>query len=238
MNKKIWKAIIVDDESSARDLLSEIILMEDLPVEVVTKCANLPEAIKAIRKENPEIVFMDIEMPKYSGLQVADFKEDNWDFELIFTTAYSKYAIDALRMDATDYLLKPIQGDELKACLKRIDQKHENLKSSKVYLTINSHKETKRIKADEILFVEAGGMYSTIVLKTGEKITASKPLKSVEDQLPDYFMRIHRSFIVNLYNIESISNLGENILKLSNGFEIPVAKKNRVPLKNAISKAG
>lgn len=234
MYKANWKAIIVDDESSARDLLSEIILLEELPVEILDKCANLPEAIKSIRKNQPEIVFMDIEMPKYSGLQVADFKEDSWDFELIFTTAYNKYAIDALRVEASDYLLKPIQGNELRACLERLENKRSQSKNSKIYLTINGHKESKRIKTEEILFIEASGMYSTIVMQNEEQIMASKPLKNIEELLPENFMRIHRSYIVNLDHVHSISNLGENTITLSNENKVPIAKKNRVQLKKKI----
>ena len=234
MSKANWKSIIVDDESSARDLLSEIILMEELPIDIIDKCSNLPEAIKSIRKHQPEIVFMDIEMPKYSGLQVADFQEDSWDFDLIFTTAYSKYAIDALRLEASDYLLKPIQGKDLRACVERLEKKHQLSSSSRVYLTINSHKESKRLRMDEIMFIQAEGMYSVLVLQNGDKVTASKPLKGIEEQLSSDFMRIHRSYIVNLNHVRSLSNLGENKLTLSNESEIPVAKKNRVPLKTAM----
>ena len=235
MNKVNWKSIIVDDESSARDLLSEIISMEGLPIEVIDKCSSLPEAIKSIRKHQPEIVFMDIEMPKYSGLQVADFIEDSWDFDLIFTTAYSKYAIDALRLEATDYLLKPIQGNELKACIDRLEKRHQQNNSAKIYLTINGHRESKRIKMEDIMYIQAEGMYSIIVLKNSEKITVSKPLKGIEEQLSVHFMRIHRSFVVNINHIESLKNLGENKLHLVDGSVIPIAKKNRVHLKEVIT---
>lgn len=235
MSKVNWKSIIVDDESSARDLLSEIINMEGLPIEVIDKCSSLPEAIKSIRKHQPEIVFMDIEMPKYSGLQVADFIEDSWNFDLIFTTAYSKYAIDALRLEATDYLLKPIQGNELKACIDRLEKRHQQNNSSKIYLTINGHKESKRIKMEDIMYIQAEGMYSIIVLQNSEKITVSKPLKGIEEQLSAHFMRIHRSFVVNINHIESLKNLGENKLHLVDGSVIPIAKKNRVHLKEVIT---
>src|SRR5574344_1957550 len=108
------RAILIDDEKRARMNLS-ILLDENCPqIEIVAECENLPEGIKAIRRLKPDVVFLDIEMPGHSGLELLDFfDEHEVDFSIVFTTAYNEYAIQAFKLSAVDYLLKPINPDEL-----------------------------------------------------------------------------------------------------------------------------
>jgi len=112
------KAIIIDDEKRARVSLS-LLLQEYCPeVELVAECENLPEGVKAIRKFNPDLVLLDIEMPGHSGLELVDFfDEKEINFSIIFTTAYNEYAIQAFKLSALDYLLKPIDSDDLSNAL-------------------------------------------------------------------------------------------------------------------------
>ena len=117
------KALIIDDENKARRVLRTLIQEDCLFIDEIHESNNLVDGVKIIKSVKPEIVFLDIEMPEYSGLEIGNFfKREKIDFQIIFTTAYSKYAIEAFKMSAIDYILKPIDSDDLihavsKACL-------------------------------------------------------------------------------------------------------------------------
>jgi two-component system LytT family response regulator len=111
----MYKAIIIDDEEMARTLLQGMVAEYCNNVETVDLCKDLPTGVKAIRKHKPDIVFLDIEMPGHSGLELLDFFDENEiNFSIIFVTAYNRYAIQAFKLSAVDYLLKPIEVDDLK----------------------------------------------------------------------------------------------------------------------------
>jgi len=120
------KAIIIDDESHARTMLKELILLANLKIEIIGEGENLPSDVNLIYSLKPDIVFLDIEMPGYSGLQINDFLKDKTDFDIIFITAYNQYAIEALRMAAFDYLLKPLQIEDLTQSIQRYENKKKN----------------------------------------------------------------------------------------------------------------
>ena len=127
------KAIIIDDEKRARVTL-KLLLNEYCPdIEIVAECENLPTGVKAIRKHNPDLVLLDIEMPGHSGLELLDFfDEDDVRFSIIFTTAYNEYAIQAFKFSAIDYLLKPINPDQLVAAIKRLQKQHQKIVNLKI----------------------------------------------------------------------------------------------------------
>ena len=106
------RSIIVDDEESARDVLSALLHRYHSEIEVIDKCTNVEEAVSSIKKYNPELIFLDIEMPRFAGYEILNFFE-NVDFKIIFVTAYDQYAIKAFELAALDYLLKPIDPDRL-----------------------------------------------------------------------------------------------------------------------------
>lgn len=121
------KAIIIDDEKRAR--LNLTLLVEEYckNVEVVAECENLPEGVKAIRKHQPDLVLLDIEMPGHSGLELLDFFDENdVKFKIIFTTAYHEYALQAFKFSAIDYLLKPINPEELSNAISRVEKQKSN----------------------------------------------------------------------------------------------------------------
>ena len=136
------KAIIIDDEKRARVSLA-LLLEEYCPnITVVAECENLPEGVKAIRKLQPDLVLLDIEMPGHSGLELLDFFDENEvNFSIIFTTAYNEYALQAFKFSAIDYLLKPINPDELAQAIARLEkqkQKSENYKVLKANINQDS----------------------------------------------------------------------------------------------------
>ena len=188
------KALIVDDEASAREVMEILLLEHTTNVQIVDKVDDVPNAIKAINKYNPDIVFLDIEMPGYSGFQLLDFF-DEFNFQIVFTTAYHQYALKAFQVSATDYLVKPIQADLLVKAVEKCNNNKskstenlqvlkENIKNNhflKIALPISSGFLFQEIK--DIIYLEAEGSYTHFILNNGTKILVSKKIKEFENIL-------------------------------------------------------
>lgn len=206
------KAIIIDDELRARTLLKNILQDSCPDIEVIDSCEDLPNAVKAIRKMQPDLIFLDIEMPGHSGLELLDFfNEDEITFSIIFTTAYQQYALNAIKMDAFDYILKPIEPEELVRAIDRFKRKHEQKAAKEPVLSITANKIAiptsngiKLINTDSIVYLKADNTYTEIHLNTTEKLIVSRTLKNFEDVLVAFsnFFRSNKSYIVN-YNFVS-----------------------------------
>lgn len=223
--------VIVDDEIHARELLEEMLKDVDPEMEVLATCDDLPSAVKAINKYKPQIVFLDIEMPGQSGLELLEyFNEDEINFEIVFTTGYSEYAIEAFKLSAADYLLKPLDVNSLRKTLNRIckqdfsDSKTtiqslknnlvENQASEKI-ISIHLSNHTRFVKLKDIKMLQAEGSYCKIFLNDNTQILASKNLKHFEEKLQSapFFFRSHKSYIVNLKTVKEIQK-SENELRL------------------------
>lgn len=233
-----YKAIIVDDEPMARTLLSAMLAEYCLEVEVVELCPDLPHCVKSIRKHKPDIVFLDIEMPGHSGLELLDFfDEDDVDFSIVFVTAYNQYAIQAFKLAAVDYLLKPIEADDLRNAMQLVkknrtrqrdayDALRENLGSAiNKKLAINTMYNISFVDTKDILYFEGDGAYTKVVLDNGKTITSSKGLKSFETLLADNasFFRCHKSYIVNLQHVSDYAKGNGGYLILDQKQEISVS---------------
>ncbi len=224
--------IIIDDENKARSLLQNMLAETTDQLTVVASCDDLPSGIKAIHKYKPDLIFLDIEMPWHSGLEILNyFDDDQITFEIIFTTGYSEYAIQAFKLSAIDYILKPINpeilADAVNCFLKKenaskvIDYRalQENLLPQTDYaekcLTVNLSNSTRFIKVNDITMLQAEGSYCTLYLSSGEKLLASKNLKHFEERLEGipFLFRSHKSFIVNLKKVLEY-NRSENNLSL------------------------
>ncbi|MCU0421475.1 MAG: LytTR family DNA-binding domain-containing protein [Bacteroidia bacterium] len=207
-----YTAVIIDDEAKARRIM-EALIMECCPeVKVLTVAEDVLTGIKAINKYNPDIVFLDIEMPGYTGFQLLDFF-DEINFEVIFTTAYSEYALQAFQVSAVDYLLKPIQIEQLRTAVDKVSKlrgvhsQHERISALKVNLEEQHLKKIALptssgllfIQVDNILYLEADGSYTHIYMKDGTKHLISKRIKEFENMLirDIRFFRTHRSFLIN-----------------------------------------
>lgn len=228
--------IIVDDESRARNLL-QIIIRDYCPeLSVEALCADLPSGIKAIKKYKPALIFLDIEMPGHSGLELLDFfDEDEVDFDIIFTTAYNEYALQAFRFSAIDYLLKPIQHVQLVETVRRYLKK-DHVKKAAQFKNLQQNLNTqldwedKRIVVpngqslhflvpSEIVMIKGESSYSEIHLLNGTKMLASKNLKHFEELLaaiPSFF-RCHKSYIVNTKQIVQYVKSNGGYLIMKNG---------------------
>lgn len=245
------KTIIVDDEINAREFLEKLLIryFPDKFV-VLEKCKNVDEALIAIEKHNPELVFLDIQMPKKSGFElIKEVKQIN--FEIIFTTAHSEFAIDAIKINALDYLLKPINYIDLLSAIKRFDKKIAKIKNdnqlqillknidtgSSEYKNIAFPTESgfELIKVNSILYCVADNNYCNIVSIDGTKTTLSKSLKYVEDKLPKtIFQRIHKSYLVNLNYVSRFNKINNLLVELTNGENLPVSIRKKEAFIHAI----
>lgn len=235
MNK--IKAIIVDDELMARNLLNGIIADNCPQIEVMESCVNLPDAVKAIRNHQPDLVFLDIEMPGHSGLELLDFFNDSEiNFSIIFTTAYNQYAINAFKLSAIDYLLKPLDAESLVKSVLQYEKNvsknsslellRNNLKPQSVKkLAIHTVSSIDFIVLDEIAFLKADGAYTQIVLNDDSKILSSKNMKYFEEVLQsnEKFIRCHKSYIVNVTAITSYVKTDGGSLIVNKTHEIGIS---------------
>ncbi|MBL7912615.1 MAG: response regulator [Bacteroidia bacterium] len=246
MNK--LRAILVDDEEGARDVLENLLLRFCPDVELIAKCENVTKAVEVINKEKPELVFLDIEMPNYAGYEIVNFfKEIN--FEIIFVTAYDQYAIRAFEIAAIDYLLKPIDIERLKLAVERALQQRNIQQQSQRLSLLSNTLESKQLKnivvsdkgqqniipIESIIAIEAQESYC-IIHTTEKKIVASKNLKHFEtilESLPQ-FIRVHKSWIVNKEHIKNYSKSDLSI-QLSNGLLTKLSKYKKAEFETAIS---
>jgi two-component system LytT family response regulator len=227
------KAIIIDDEKRARVLLKAMLADFCPEVNVMGDFTDLESGVQAIKKNHPDLVFLDIELPESSGLQILDyFSSDEVGFSIIFVTAYNEYAIQAFKLSAIDYLLKPINAEKLKEAIqhykqlkiknsKQLEILKSNLYDARKKIVIPSRNDIQYIEPNEILFLKADGSYCQFVLKNGKKIMMSKNLKFVEEMISDFhfLQRVHKSYIVNVNEVKSFLRL-ENKLILSNNEQI------------------
>jgi two-component system, LytTR family, response regulator len=235
------KAIIIDDEEGARITLSSLIKEYAPNVEIIAQCSNVPDGVLAINKNNPDVVFLDIEMPEYNGFELLDFfKEIN--FEIIFVTAYSQYAIKAFEVSAVDYLLKPVEIDSLKCAVEKVNLKRSQANiMQRLELMKNTYKgeEVKKIAlpmsdgllfvdVNEIIFFEADRAYTHVFLKNGSKITVSKAMRVFEDVLNNrpFFFRPHRSYLINL-NYMKKYNKGESLIIMDNNINVSISRERK-----------
>ncbi|MEN9440202.1 MAG: hypothetical protein RLZ33_278 [Bacteroidota bacterium] len=245
MNK--LRAILVDDEEGARDVLQNLLLRFCPNVELIAKCENVLQAVETIKQEQPDLVFLDIEMPNFAGYEIVNFF-DEVTFDIVFVTAYDQYAIRAFEIAAIDYLLKPIDIDRLKSAVARavlqqnkkeqndrLDILKESLKSKELNNIVVTDKGNQHIiPFDKLIAIEAQESYC--ILHTSEKkFIASKNLKHFENLLSSIprFFRVHKSWIVNKDHLKTYSK-SELTIQLSNGLTTKLSKYKKAEFEAAI----
>ncbi|MFM9907856.1 MAG: LytR/AlgR family response regulator transcription factor [Chitinophagaceae bacterium] len=244
------KAIVIDDEENSLSSLKEKLLAHCPQVKIIATCDNAEKGIEAIDSLHPDIVFLDIEMPVMNGfvmLQQLTYK----NFELIFTTAYDHYAIKAIRYSALDYLVKPIEIEDLKNAVVKAEEKRNhsypnpqiellveqlvNKKNSFSRIAIPTTEGLQFLKVEDIIYLEASINYTHIFTTEKKKYIVSRTLKDFEDMLPaDIFLRIHNSYIINKnFTDKYIRGEGGQVV-LSNGVVLDVAKRKKSEFLKAI----
>lgn len=235
-------ATIVDDEPYCCESLVTLLERYCPDIKVMDICYSAAEALESVKQKKPDILFLDIEMPHMNGFELLE-KLPEINFELIFTTSYNQYAIKAIRFSALDYLLKPIDREELqKAVVKVVKQKHspfpqqiEILLQKLNHPTIAINKIAiptmeglQMIYVESIISCASDSNYTILQLKNKQKITASRTLKEIEELLEDYsFARVHHSHLVNLNEVEKYIKGEGGYLLMSDGTTVDVSRSRK-----------
>ena len=239
------KTIIVDDEKKGAEVL-QLMLENHCPhIKVVAVEYSAMKAIDAINTHKPDLVFLDIEMPKATGFDVIEATKSH-DYKIIFTTAYEQYAIKAVKVNAFDYLLKPIDIEELMTAVSNFETQFSSKstphKDDAAAISSSAHSKSKRISiptqeglifvdAAEIIRLEAESNYTQLYLKSKKKMTVSKTLKYFEDLLSkNEFCRVHNVHIINLAEVDRYIRGDGGILILSDASNIPVSRTYKADL--------
>jgi two-component system LytT family response regulator len=210
------KAVIVDDEPYSCESLVTLLERYCPAVKVADICYSGEAALLAIKEQQPQIVFLDIEMPKMNGFEMLE-KVPEINFEIIFTTSYDQYAIKAIRFSALDYLLKPVDREELQRAVQKVSQRQNhqlpqqleillqkiNKPASSIQkIALPTMEGLQMVAVDSIISCASDSNYTIFLLKNKQKLIASRTLKEIEEMLEEYtFLRVHHSYIVNLNQV-------------------------------------
>jgi two-component system, LytTR family, response regulator len=240
------KAIAIDDEIHCQDTLS-LLLKDFCPdVQIAELCRSAQKGMEAIEKHKPDLVFLDIEMPAMNGFEMLEQFEEI-SFAIIFTTSYDQYAIKAIRFSALDYLLKPIDPNELVSAIKKVqEQRHLPMAEQFQILLKQIHGKNsgfnkiavptsegfELIPADQVVYCEASDNYTYLFLKNKSKTIACRTLKEMEEQLQDFnfFVRVHHSYIVNLNEVTKYVRGEGGYLVMSEGSTVNVSRSRKESL--------
>jgi two-component system, LytTR family, response regulator len=237
------KAVIIDDEINTREFLEGIINAYVPDVELLGTAANISDGLKLIEETKPELLFLDIEMPGGTGFNLAS--KLTYKPYIVFVTAHQHYAIKAIKAEAEDYLLKPVDVDDLMACIEKIKSK---IKNAPVQVSDNKNNDKKSLVISvrdglvyfiqkDILSIEADGAYSYIYMRDGIKHTVSKNLREIGEGLDmTLFFRCHASYIINLYEVRKVQK-GDNFrVELTSGHLVDVSRKYKEELLQMMDK--
>ncbi len=238
------KAIIVDDEPDGIRTLQKMLAVNCPQITVVATCSSADAAQQQIELLKPDVVFLDIQMPGKTGLELLT-EISVKDFEVIFVTAYNDYMLQALQYSAADYLLKPVDEDRLTEAVLRVEQrmnagkKEERTNAllhnlgktgnpAEMRLCLPTLKGFIVLKLEEIIYCEAERSYTVFHLEGNKTVTVSKPLLEYESLLRDTtFLRIHKSFLINLYHVKEYQRGEGGLVIMSNNAEIEVSRRKK-----------
>lgn len=243
-----WKALIVDDEELARKLLQEM-LTSHPEIEIAAECANGMEAVKAAAEHKPDLLFLDVQMPKLTGFDVLELIERE-DVAVIFVTAYDQYAMKAFDVHAVDYLLKPFSRERFEAALERATARWPKKSVAAAELAaaarpagqfaerivVKDGTKVTLIPVAKLDYAEALDDYVSLVSE-GKKHLKQQTISGLEMALdPDLFVRIHRSYIVNLERVSRIEPYGKDskVAILISGAKLPVSRTGYTRLKRLL----
>jgi two-component system LytT family response regulator len=246
------KAIIIDDEPYCCEILAAILDAECPQVQIMSVCNNGENALAAICQYAPDLIFLDVEMPRMNGFELLE-KLPVINFHLIFTTSYDQYALKAIRFSALDYLLKPVDREELKKAVQKAEERMEIPIPQQLQLLLQKLKPSQPINKialptidglqmipiDSIVFCESDDNYSRLILKNKKKILVTRSLKDIEEMLEPYsFLRVHRSYLVNLNEIDKYIKGKGGYLLMSEGSSVDVSKNRKESLMHKIQPSG
>lgn len=238
-------AIIVDDEPYCCEILAAMLESDCPEVNIVAISNNASDGLAAIRQYSPDLLFLDVEMPKMNGFEMLE-QIPVINFHLIFTTSYDQYALKAIRFSAIDYLLKPIDREELIKAVEKVKQKIQvpipqqlEILMQKIRqplqpinkIALPTMEGLQMIAIDTIISCESDDNYTRLILKNKTKLLVTRSLKDIEEILEQYnFVRVHRSWLVNLNEIEKYIKGDGGYLMMSDGSTIDVSKNRKESL--------
>ncbi len=238
------KAILIDDEADGIRTLQKMLATHCPQIVVAASCNNAEEARKQIELINPDVVFVDIQMPGKSGIELVSELEHR-HFEIIFVTAHNEYMLQALQYSAADYLLKPVDEDRLVEAVSRAERRLQEGKKgeltetlmyniskagqpSEMRLCLPTMKGFIILKLDDIIYCEAERSYTVFHLEDKKTVMVSKPLLDYEEMLVDTsFFRIHKSFLINLRHVKEYQRGEGGIVIMSDNAEIEVSRRKK-----------
>jgi len=246
------RTIIVEDNPSAARVLRNLIREFSKDLQVLGTASNVIDGIKLVKEIIPELVFLDVELPPETGFELLQ-KLDTIDFKVIFTTAHEKYALQAIKFSALDFLLKPIDPEELEKAIRKaketIEKEFEAIKIKTLLSNIKDEKDFPQkialtdkyglqiINIKDIIRLEAQGSYTKFFIKNQEILTTSKILKEYEKMLPPTkFFRSHQSHLINLEFLLRYDKRDGDVLILKDGSQVPLAIRKKEILLNIIHK--
>lgn len=237
------KVLIIDDEKFARVALRAILETHfKEKFQILGEASDVPEAVRLIHATKPDLIFIDIQMPEYSGFDLLSFFDPSQIFfHIVFVTAFNEFALKAFEISAVDYLLKPVHKDQIQRVLDKLNKSvpneilyknlNDNLQNPKTpKLLLQSVENIFIVKLEEIQYLEADGSYTRFILADTSEIIISKGLIEFEFiEKYDFFFRAHRSYIVNLNAIKRILKK-DNLIEMQNGKTLPITleKKKRL----------
>lgn len=235
------KVLIIDDENRTRELIAKMIDSFGLDVKAIPEGENVQSGIEAIQKNQPDIVFIDIQMPDGTGFDVLRSIE-NKNFEVIFITAHEEFAIKAIKFSALDYLLKPVDTNELRSALEKalvrladnaephqFEALQKNiLPNEKRRLVLKTQESVHVVELDQIIRCEADRNYTSFFLQDDKKILVSKTLKEYEILLTGYnFLRVQQSHLININYVDRYDKKNGGAVVMKNGAEVPLSPAKR-----------
>lgn len=225
------KALIVDDEKEAANAL-RLILDKTCPDIEITNIANSAlGSVKLLKKEMVDILFLDVEMPGGTGFDVLEII-GNKQLYVIFTTAHSEYAIKAIKNGAKDYLLKPIDPDDLIAAVEKakteLSSQNKAHANGSPTLSVSTTKGFMIINKTDVIYIKADGRYSELFCKDGQRYTVCKNIGEYEEELSkDFFFRVHKSHLVNCKHVVKINSADGGFVEMNNKAEIEISKRKK-----------
>jgi two-component system, LytTR family, response regulator len=237
------RAIIVDDEPNARKALRGLLSENFQHVDIIADCKDVPDAVKTIHKLKPDLVFLDIEMPGYSGFELLDFfDEQQINFKIIFVTAYSEFSLRAFESSAVDYILKPVRLEHITRALKKIAVQSketeqiqykvlkENFSIQDKKIVLQTAETIYVVKQEDIIYLQAEGSYTRIFTTSHGVLMITKKLLDFEYlEIDGPFFRTHRSYIVNLNHIKKVDKK-DYVVIMSNAASVHLAQDKKNPL--------
>ncbi len=232
--------IIIDDEKNCRGVIQKLIGIYFKDIHIIGQAANIDEAYTLIKKHAPDLIFLDIEMPNGDGFELLD-KFENIDFQVIFTTAHDNHAANAIKYHVVDYLLKPIDGDELKEAvekakkilLKPVDTKQsEDNNQKKLEMNGQIGLPVKEgivfVPVSDIIRIESDGGYSTFYTADKERYIVAKNLIEYENILPPaHFFRVHKSHIINIKKVKKYIRIDGYFVEMEGGTMVEISRRKK-----------